>query len=170
MPFWEHLEVLRWHLIRSLAAVLAVAVVAFAAKDFLFHTLLLGPTRPDFWTYRMLNALAQLMNAPALQITELPFALQSRQLAGQLTMHLQAAGVVGLIGGFPYLLWELWRFVGPAIPAGQRRAFRGLLGAAGALFGIGVLLGYYLMAPLVIHFLASYQVDASITNLFDIAS
>lgn len=95
LSFWEHLEVFRWHIIRSLLAILAIAFVAFLAREFVFHTLVLGPTRPNFWTYRVLSRLGQFMHVPALCIQQLPFTLQSRQLAGQFTMHMLASLVLG---------------------------------------------------------------------------
>ncbi len=170
LPFWEHLEVLRWHIIRSLVAILAIAFVAFLSKEFVFHTLVLGPSRPDFWTYRMLCRLSRSLNAPALCIEQLPFVLQSRQLAGQFTMHIRASLMMGLIGAFPYVLWELWRFVKPGIATNSRLAIRTGVFIVSLLFTLGTLLGYYIITPLVIYFLANYQLDPSIINSFDIVS
>ena len=170
LPFWEHLEVLRWHIIRSLVAILAVAFVAFLSKEFVFHTLVLGPSRPDFWTYRMLFLLGGLLDTPALCIQQLPFTLQSRQLAGQFTMHMRVALVLGLIGAFPYVLWELWCFVKPGIPLKKRGIIHASVFIVGLLFILGIFFGYYIITPLVIHFLANYQVDPSIFNRFDIIS
>ncbi len=170
MNFWEHLEVLQWHIIRALAAILVVAVAAFWSKEFIFHILILGPTRPDFWTYRVLSKLGELMNAPALCINALPFTLQSRQLTGQFTMHLLSSLVIGLIGAFPYTIWELWRFVKPAIPPKKRSVLQDSGLVVSVLFMLGILFGYYIITPLVIHFLAHYQLDPSISNVFDITS
>ena len=170
LPFWAHLEVLRGHIIRSLVAILAVAIVAFLSKKFVFHTLVLGPARPDFWTYRMLCRLGEWMDTPALCIKALPFTLQSRQLAGQFTMHLLASLVLGLIGAFPYVIWELWRFVKPAIPLNKHGVIHGSVFLVSVLFMLGILFGYYIITPLVLHFLANYQVDPSIFNTFDITS
>jgi len=170
LPFWEHLEVLRWHIIRSLVATLAIAFVAFLSKEFVFHTLVLGPSRPDFWTYRMLFRLGELLDAPALCIQQLPFTLQSRQLSGQFTMHMRAALVLGLIGAFPYVLWELWCFVKPGILMKNRGIIYASIFIVGLLFMLGTLFGYYIITPLVIHFLANYQLDPSIVNRFDIVS
>lgn len=170
MPFWAHLEVLRGHIIRSLGAILALAIVAFLSKAFIFHTLVLGPARPDFWTYQMLSRLGVWLEAPALCIKQLPFTLQSRQLAGQFKMHLLASLVLGLIGAFPYIIWELWRFVKPALPPHKHRTIQGSVWLISLLFMLGILFGYYMVTPLVIYFLANYQVDPSIVNSFDITS
>ena len=170
LPFWEHLEVLRWHIIRSLVAILTMACVAFSSKEFVFHTLVLGPSRPDFWTYRMLCWLGGLLDTPALCIHQLPFTLQSRQLAGQFTMHVRAALVLGLIGAFPYVLWELWCFVKPGMPLKKRGIIHASVFIVALLFMLGTLFGYYIITPLVIHFLANYQLAPSIVNRFDIVS
>jgi len=170
LPFWEHLEVLRWHIIRSLVAISAIAFVAFLSKEFVFHTLILGPSRPDFWTYRMLCQLGEWLDAPALCIQQLPFTLQSRQLAGQFTMHILTSLVLGLISAFPYVYWELWCFVKPGVPPNKRGVIHSGVLMVSLLFMLGILFGYYMIAPLFIHFLANYQLDPSIVNRFDIAS
>jgi sec-independent protein translocase protein TatC len=170
LSFWEHLEVLRWHIIRALVAILAVAVVAFLAKKFVFNTLIMGPSQPNFWTYRMLCRAGALLDTPALCIRQMPFTLQSRQLAGQFTMHMYASFVLGCIGAFPYVLWELWCFVKPGISPYNRGIIYSSFFIVSALFILGILFGYYIITPLVIHFLATYQVDPSIVNRFDIFS
>ncbi len=170
MPFFTHLEVLRGHILRSLGVVLAIAITAFWAKEFVFHTLVLGPIRPDFWTYRMLRWLGEWMELPALSIKKLPFNLQSRQLAGQFIMHLLVSFFLGFVGAFPYLVWEIWRFVKPAIPLGKYRAVYGSVFLVSLLFMLGVLFGYYIVTPMVVHFLAHYQISPSIVNNFDITS
>lgn len=170
MTFWEHLEALRGHIIRSLVAILIVGTLAFLAKQFVFHTLILGPSRPDFWTYRMLCKLGELMDAPSLCIDQLPFTLQSRQLAGQFTMHLLASLIIGLIGAFPYIVWELWRFIRPGIQLSSTSMALGSTLLMSLLFILGTLFGYFIVTPLVIQFLANYQLDPSIPNVFDITS
>jgi sec-independent protein translocase protein TatC len=170
LPFWEHLEVLRWHVIRSLVAILSIAFVAFSAREFVFHTLVLGPARPNFWTYRVLCRLGEWICSPALCIQELPFTLQSRQLAGQFTVHVLSSLVLGLMGAFPYVLWELWCFVKPSISPMKRTIIYSSILVVSLLFMLGVFFGYYIVTPLIIHFLANYQVDPSIVNRFDIVS
>lgn len=170
MTFWEHLELLRWHIIRSLVAIFIVATLAFLSKQFVFHTLILGPSYPEFWTYRMLYKLGKLIDAPSLCIDQLPFTLQSRQLAGQFTMHLFASLVIGLIGAFPYTVWELWRFIRPGIQLSSSSMILGSTLLVSLLFILGILFGYFIITPLVIQFLANYQLDPCITNTFDITS
>jgi sec-independent protein translocase protein TatC len=118
----------------------------------------------------MLCRLGALLDTPALCIRQLPFTLQSRQLAGQFTMHMYASLVLGLMGAFPYILWELWRFVKPSISPHNRGSIHSSVFIMSFLFMLGTLFGYYIITPLVIHFLANYQVDPSIVNSFDIFS
>ena len=170
LPFWEHLEVLRWHIIRSLMAILVIAFAAFLFKEFVFHTLVLGPTRPDFLTYRVLCCLSKWLDVPSLCIQRLSIALQNRQLAGQFAMHVRAALVMGFLGAFPYIFWELWRFTKPGIPTEKHSQIRASFFMVSLLFMLGILFGYYIITPLVIHFLTNYQLDPSIVNRFDLVS
>ncbi len=170
MSFIDHLEELRWHLIRALAAVLVFTIAAFLAKDLVFHDIILGPSRTDFWTYRMMCKWGAYVGSDALCIDELPFILQSREMSAQFAMHITTSFVVGLICAFPYLFWEIWRFVSPALYDTERSLSTGAVFFVSLLFMLGTLFGYYLVAPLSINFLAHYQVDPSIVNEFDINS
>ncbi len=170
MSFLDHLEALRWHLLRSVSAILIFAVAAFIAKDFVFGVLILGPSKVDFLTYRVLCDIGNYFGIPALCINELPFTIQSRQMTGQFSMHMTSSIVVGLIGAFPYLFYEVWRFISPGLYSKERNAARGAVFFVSFLFLSGALFGYYVLTPMSINFLANYQLDASIANEFDITS
>jgi sec-independent protein translocase protein TatC len=170
MSFLDHLEALRWHILRGVSAVLVFTVVAFIAKDFVFGVLILGPSKVDFFTYRLLCDLGNYLGIPALCINELPFTIQSRQMTGQFSMHMTSSIVVGLIAAFPYLFYEVWRFISPGLYAKERSAARGAVFFVSFLFLSGALFGYYVLTPMSINFLANYQLDPSITNEFDITS
>ncbi|RTQ48625.1 twin-arginine translocase subunit TatC [Hymenobacter gummosus] len=170
MSFIDHLEALRWHIIRAAIAIVIFTLAAFLAKDFLFGTLILGPSRADFWTYRMFNAAGEWMGAAGLHMDKPTFDLQNRQMSGQLAMHISSSFVVGLVLGFPYLFWELWRFIKPGLYPHERANSRGAVFFVSVLFILGLLFGYYIAAPLSINFLASYQLDASIENQIDLQS
>ncbi len=170
MSFLDHLEALRWHLFRAVSAVLIFTVAAFIAKDFVFGVLILGPSKVDFWTYRMLCDLGNYVGIPALCINDLPFTIQSRQMTGQFSMHMTSSLVVGLIAAFPYLFYEVWRFISPGLYAKERNAARGAVFFVSFLFLSGALFGYYVLTPMSINFLANYQLDPSIANEFDITS
>ena len=170
MSFLDHLEELRWHLVRSLIAIVVFALAAFLAKHLVFHIILLGPSRVDFWTYEMLCKLSDILNSTALCIDELPFIIQSRQMTGQFAMHITSSFVIGLILAFPYAFWEIWRFIKPGLYPKERNAARGATFYVSFLFMIGVLFGYFIVTPVSINFLSNYQLDPSIQNEFDIVS
>ncbi|GGZ19415.1 Sec-independent protein translocase protein TatC [Echinicola pacifica] len=170
MSFLDHLEQLRWHLVRSIAAIMVCSVIAFLAKSIVFGQIILGPSRVDFFTYRMLCKLSASLNIPALCIDELPFILQSRQMTGQFTMHMTSSLVVGLIAAFPFVFWEVWKFISPGLYDKERKAARGAVFFVSLLFFMGAAFGYYILSPLSINFLSNYQLDPSIANEFDITS
>jgi len=170
MSFLDHLEALRWHLLRAVTAVLIFTVVAFIAKDFVFGVLILGPSKVDFLTYRVLCDIGDYLGIPALCINELPFTIQSRQMTGQFSMHMTSSMVVGLIAAFPYLFYEVWRFISPGLHANEKSAARGAVFFVSFLFLSGASFGYFVLSPLSINFLANYQLDPTIANEFDITS
>jgi sec-independent protein translocase protein TatC len=170
MSFLDHLEELRWHIVRSLIAIMVFAIAAFLAKRIIFHGIILAPSRPDFWTYRMLCKVGILINTNVLCIEELPFIIQSRQMTGQFMMHITSSFVIGLILAFPYAFWEMWRFIKPGLYDTEKNVARGAVFFVSLLFGIGVLFGYYVVSPISINFLSNYQLDPSISNEFDIIS
>ncbi|MGV3505074.1 MAG: twin-arginine translocase subunit TatC [Adhaeribacter sp.] len=170
MSFIDHLEILRWHIIRSVASILVFAIGAFLAKDFIFHDLILGPSRVDFFTYRKLCELGHYLGNAELCIQKINFTLQSREMSSQFTTHMTVSFIVGLILAFPYAFWEIWRFIQPGLYANERKNSRGAVFFVSLLFLLGLLFGYFIAAPLSINFLSSYSIDPSITNEFDLSS
>ena len=171
MSFLDHLEELRWHLIRSTLAVVIIGCVAFTMRSFIFDTLLFGPKNLDFPTYRFFCNVATFFGINSEFCgDELPFTIQSRLMAGQFSAHIWTSIWAGVIVGFPYILWELWRFISPGLHQNERKHSRGFIIVASSLFFIGVLFGYYVVAPLSINFLGTYQVSQEVTNEIDLAS
>lgn len=170
MSFLDHLEALRFHLLRSVAAILVFSVIAFLAKSVVFGMIILGPSKIDFFTYRVLCDVAGWLNVPALCIDELPFTIQSRQMTGQFSMHMTSSFIVGFIVAFPYVFWEFWRFISPGLYDKEKNAASGAVFFVSFLFLLGAAFGYYVLAPLSINFLANYQLDPTILNEFDITS
>jgi len=170
MSFLDHLEELRWHVIRAFIAISVFTVVAFVSKEFVFGRLILGPSRIDFWTYQKLCFIASMLDIQALCIDKLPFIIQSRQMTGQFTMHITSSFAVGIIAAFPYAFWEIWRFISPGLYIKERKVANGAVFYVSLLFVIGVLFGYFILTPLSVNFLANYQLDPSILNEFDIVS
>lgn len=165
MAFMDHLEELRWHLIRGIAAVFLFMIIAFVNMKFIFKNVILAPAQPDFWTYKVLCKLSSITCVESLN-----FTLQSRLLSGQFTMHFVSSFTIGFIFGFPYLFYEVWRFIKPGLYTDERQGATGTVLFVTFLFVLGTLFGYFIISPLSINFLANYQLDESIINEFDITS
>ncbi|WP_445384547.1 twin-arginine translocase subunit TatC [Robiginitalea sp. IMCC44478] len=171
MSFLDHLEELRWHLIRSTLAIVLIGIVAFLMKDFIFDTVIFGPKKMDFPTYRLFCRIATWLGFESAFCAEsLPFTIQNRTMAGQFSAHIWTSIWAGFIVGFPYVLYELWKFISPGLYEKERRNSRGFILIASLLFFIGVLFGYYVVAPLSINFLGTYQVSKEVLNEIDISS
>lgn len=171
MSFLEHLEELRWHLLRSSLAVVLIGFVAFLSKDFIFDTLIFGPKKADFFTYELFCNISKMMGrGDAFCIQELPFRIQSRAVSGQFSAHLWTSITAGFILAFPYVLYEFWRFIRPGLLTNERKNAQGFIFIASLLFFLGVLFGYYIVTPLSINFLGSYTVSNEVFNDFDLDS
>ena len=166
MSFLEHLEALRWHLMRAVIAIITLAIVLFFYREIVFDNFLFAPKHPDFWTYRMLCLLSDYLDmGDALCIKELPFELINTELSGQFTMHIWVSFVAGFILAAPYVLWEIWRFIKPALHEKERKYSKGVVFFSSLLFFAGVLFGYYVIVPLSINFLGTYQVSSDVKNM-----
>ena len=171
MSFLEHLEALRWHLIRASLAVVILGFAAFIAKDFIFDTLIFGPKKADFFTYELFCNISKMMGqGTSFCIDELPFRIQSRAVSGQFSAHLWTSFTAGFIIAFPYILLEFWRFIQPGLLQHEKKNARGFILIASFLFFLGVLFGYYIVTPLSINFLGSYTVSDQVFNDFDLDS
>lgn len=171
MSFLDHLEELRWHLIRATLSVVILATIAFLAKDFIFDVLIFGPKRADFPTYKLLCEIAQYIGfKDSFCFTELPFRVQSRTMGGQFSAHIWTSITAGFIVAFPYIIYEFWKFLSPGLRANERRSAKGFIFISSILFFVGVLFGYYVVTPLSINFLGTYQVSGQVHNDFDLSS
>ena len=171
MSFLEHLEDLRWHLLRSITAILIAALAAFLAKDFVFDVLLFGPKKTDFLTYRLLCQVSNILGFDdGFCISELPFRIQSRTMAGQFSAHIWTSITLGFVVSFPYVIYQFWKFISPGLYSHERKTASGFISISSLLFFIGVLFGYYVVTPLSIRFLGTYTISAEIFNDFDLSS
>lgn len=157
MTFWDHLEELRGSLLRMLGAYLAAAVVLFFFKGFIFDNIILAPSKPDFFMYQLLGA-------------DFSMNLVNIELAAQFLIHMKITFICALILTFPYLVFEIWRFIAPALYEREKKAVKGAFLFASALFYIGVAVGYMIVFPLMLNFFSGYQVSPDITNTFSLAS
>jgi sec-independent protein translocase protein TatC len=171
MSFLDHLEELRWLLIRSTIAILACATVAFFFSDFIFDEILFGPKNVDFITYRFFCDLSQEFGLDkSLCVTEIPMRIQSREMGGQFSAHMWTSITAGFILGFPFIIWEFWKFIRPALYDNEKKYAALFIITASVLFFTGVLFGYFLIAPLSVNFLANYNVSKEIFNDIDLGS
>jgi sec-independent protein translocase protein TatC len=165
MTFFEHVEALRWHIIRALASVVVVSLVVFASKDFVFQYIILGPTSPDFPTYRFFCNLSE-------NFCFYPTNLQiiTRDIQEQFISHIKVSLWLGVIVAFPYIFYEFWRFIKPGLYRNEIKAARGIVLICSLLFLLGVSFGYFLISPIAITFLSSYSVSPEIANTTTLAA
>ncbi len=168
MTFIEHLEELRWHIIRSLASILIFTIAAWIYRTEIFGGIIMGPARSDFWTNKILCKVSALTGLEGLCFEQANFILQSREVSGQFMMALTQSIIVGLLFAFPYFFWEVWRFIKPGLKDTEKKAARGAVFWVSLLFFTGVSFGYFVVAPMAINFLANFKLDESIQNQFDI--
>lgn len=170
MSFFDHIDELRGHLFRSIIAVLIFAIVAFLFKNIIFDAIILAPKEPAFITNRILCLFADRLNISRLCINEIPLKLINIKIAGQFVTHIKISFISGFIVAFPYVVWEIWRFVRPALFKKERIRSRSLLLITALLFFMGVLLGYFIIVPLAINFLNNYIVSESVDNTINLGS
>lgn len=181
MSFLDHLEVLRWHLMRSVLAVLVLSVVAFIYKDIIFDHIIFAPKDPDFisnrlfckaggWINFLLEPVGMAIDPLMLCINQNSVELYNINLSGQFTTHIQISLLTGIIAAFPYVFYELWRFIRPALYDKEARHSRGAILYTTGLFALGVSFGYYLVMPLTIHFFTGYQISSQVANEINLSS
>jgi sec-independent protein translocase protein TatC len=170
MGFLDHLEILRWHLIRSAIAIIAFAIVAFIYHRFIFDEIILAPKTPGFITNELLCRLGKWINMNALCINSTTHQIININMAGQFSTHIMVSLIAGLILSFPYIIWEIWRFIKPALHSTEKRHTRGAVFFISILFIFGVLFGYYVIVPLSVDFLTNYSVSGEVQNLINLNS
>jgi len=170
MSFFDHLEVLRWHIIRSVIAIAVFAILSFTFYDFVFNQIIMGPKNLDFWTYRMMCKVGDLLNLEGFCVERIPFNIINTELAGQFMLQINSCLLMAIALGFPYLLFEIWLFVKPALTDIERKSAQGFVLYASLLFILGALFGYYIVVPLSVNFLANVSLSEEITNQITIDS
>jgi sec-independent protein translocase protein TatC len=171
MTFFDHIDELRSHLVRSVIAILIGAVAAFFNKYILFDIIIFGPMRTDFFSYRMLCKLSYwAKGTDEYCVKSIDFALKNIDMTGQFTQHLWIAFIAGLIIAFPYILWQLWRFIKPALSKKEITYARGLVFFSSGLFFLGIAFGYYFLTPVSVSFMGSYQVSTLVSNEINLES
>lgn len=170
MTFWDHLEELRGHVFRSLIAIVILAIVAFLNREFIFDQVILAPSKPGFLTNKGLCWIAEKLSLSALCFDDLNLEIINIKMSGQFLTHMYISIVAGFIFSFPYILWEIWRFVKPAMYDKERKYSRGGVFISTMLFLAGILFSYYLIVPLTLNFLGTYQVSETVNNQISLSS
>ncbi len=157
MTFWDHLEDLRKSIMRMAGVYILMAVVLFFFKDFLFDDVILAPSKKDFFFYRLVGL-------------DFSLSLVNIEVSAQFMIHMKVTFICALILTFPYLVFELWRFVAPALYEKEKGAVRGAFSFASVLFYLGLAVGYFIILPVMLNFFAGYQVSADVPNTFSLSS
>lgn len=170
MSFLDHLEALRWHIIKAVSSIAICAVVAYIYSDFIWNSILLAPKNPDFWTSRMIIKLGDLLGMKATGLNQNPIQLINFNLSGQFMVDVWTAIIAGFIISFPYVVYQFWSFIKPALYENERKYASGAVGVMSGLFLLGVLFGYYLIVPFSLDWLGSYSISKEVLNQINILS
>lgn len=165
MAFTDHIEALRWHLIRSLIAVVVLAIAIFIKIEWIFDHIILGPAHDNFIAYKWFCQLADVTHIPSLCLGKIHLKFQNTELAGQFTMSISVSAMLGFIVAFPYILWEFWKFLKPALKPTEIRYAKGLVFWCTLLFFIGVVFSYLIVVPYTINFFGNYQLSPTFQNI-----
>ena len=171
MSFLDHLEDLRWHLIRICIAVMVVASLAFIFSRYIFEDIIFAPINMGFPTYEFLCNAGRFVGVETSFCNDsIPLILQNRTMAGQFSADIWTAILAGFIISFPYIIYQLWRFISPGLHENERKHSRGFIIICSLLFFLGALFGYYIITPLSINFLGNYSISTKVENQIDISS
>lgn len=171
MPFLQHLEVLRWHLLRSVMYVAIFFIIALFSKRWLFDVIIFGPTHDDFITYRILCRLSHWLGwYDTICIKGIRLNFINTELAGQFMMHLKISFLAGFVAAFPFIVWELWRFVKPGLYEKEIQYAEGIVFFASLLFLLGVVFSYLILVPFSIQFFATYTISNQVQNMFTVTN
>ena len=168
MSFVDHLEALRWHLLRSLGAVVIFMIIAFLNKKIIFDYILFGPTRNDFPTNKLFCWVSEKVPFLNMCSENLHYQFINTDLAGQFMLHLKMSAVMGFVLAFPYIFWEIWRFVRPALYRNEIQVTRGVVLFSSLFFTLGCCFGYFIIAPFSINFFYSYTAIEIAQNFISI--
>lgn len=170
MSFLDHLEALRWHFLKSISAIIIGGTLAYIYSDFVWNSILLAPKSPDFWTSRMLIKLSNYFGIESTGLNKHPLQLINFDLSGQFMVDVWTAIIAGFIIAFPYVVYQFWSFVRPALYENERRHASGAVAIMSGLFLVGVLFGYYLIVPFSLDWLGSYSISTEVVNQINILS
>jgi len=170
MSFWEHLEALRWHFVRALFAVILLSCVAFYFNEFIFDHIILAPKNADFITNEILCLFGNKLNIDYFCVNNLNLKIINTSMSGQFTISIWISIIAGIIVAIPYILFEIWLFVKPALNENEKKHSRGFVWVTSFLFILGVVFSYFLIVPLTLNFLGTYKVSDNVENYISLHS
>jgi len=170
MSFLDHLEALRWHFLKSISAIIIGAILAYIYSDFVWNSIIFAPNSNDFWTSRMLIKLGDFFGYQSTGLMKKPLSLINFDLSGQFMVDVWTAIIAGFIIAFPYVMYQFWSFIKPALYENERRHASGAVAIMSGLFFTGVLFGYYLIVPFSLDWLATYSISSQVSNQINILS
>ncbi len=168
--FWEHLEVLRWSIFRVLVALVILMIASFSLKEFVFNNIFLPPLTSDFITYKLLCRLGELIKLSGFCADSFQIQLININLSGQFLIHMTSSMLAALILAVPYILYEIWLFVKPALYPNEKKNVGFIFISTSFLFYLGAVVSYYVVFPFTLRFLGTYQVSDVIINQVSIQS
>lgn len=161
MSFIDHLEALRWHIVRSVFAVLVFAIAIFINIDWIFDNVIMGPTQKNFFSYKLFCALSHKLGmGDSLCMPPIAMKIQVTTVSGTFMSSISIAAVGGILAAFPYLCWEIWRFVKPALKPEELKHTRGIIFWVSFFFFLGAAFGYFMLAPFTFNFLYNYSLGS----------
>lgn len=170
MSFLDHIEELRWHIVRSIIALILAAIIVFINIEWVFHEIILGPARPDFISYVFFCKFGQWFGTDVLCLEKLNLQFQNTVLSGQFMMSFSVSFMLGFILAFPYIFYEFWKFLKPALHPSELKYAKGIIFWSSLLFFLGVAFAYFILAPFTINFFANYQLSPSFQNIITIGN
>lgn len=170
LTFWEHLEVLRWSILRIIIVIVVLLVVIFSNREFVFDRIIFPPINSDFITYRGMCWLADWLNMPSLCPGSFELKLINYDISGQFMAHISSSITLALVLSMPYILYEIWRFVAPALYSNERKHTGLIFVSTSFLFYLGAVVAYLIIFPLSIRFLGTYEVSALVPNNISLQS
>jgi sec-independent protein translocase protein TatC len=168
MNFLDHIEELRWHIVRAATAIMVGACIVFWKVEWIFDHIVLGPAHKEFISYRMFCALGKLLHSDSFCMDEIHMRFQNTAVTGQFMMSLSVSVMLGFVLVFPYILWELWKFIKPALKPKEIKMARGIVFWCSLLFFLGVLFAYFIVAPYTINFFGTYKLSPLFENIITI--
>ena len=171
MSFWDHLEEFRWTLIRIIAALLVLSVVGFIVIPYIFDTIILAPTSSDFFTYRFFeNASKYIPFLPDFSAESFKVEMLNINMTTQFMTYISTSFAFAFLLIIPYILYEIWRFISPALYESEARGVKMAFAFGGIMFVIGCLVGYFIVFPLIFRFLITFELSEVIKNTISLDS